>query len=529
MGSFLCHFTILGSQYSAGIFVRALTQELGIDQGLASWVTSIAVAMMLGGGLVTGTLVDVFGPRIVGLLGTVLTALGMLLTSFSTTLWQAAICYGVISGAGFSCGLVASTVVLTPYFTKRTATAIGLAVAGSGVGTLALSSAATALVLEGGYQLAFRVMAIFAVAAMGLATSTYVPAEAVQWLDGTADQVPALPCCARAPTTSHLAPAALGEDVEDNKINTDAAKQAALRSGTASPPVDAPTALEVSAVALPVRSASRVPLSEPPSDRHFWCPSRAACSINNDCKRIRLERFGWSCCASRPARDSVAGKDSEREETDAPTVVKLWKTREFVQFALSVAVAAFGYFVPFAHLVAFLEDERGFTPSEAGWFMSTIGVTSLAGRIFLSRLADIHWMPPLVLLVASMLLMGIPTLLLPITTGVGWLYLYAVIFGIASGTFVAIIPVATVTIVGPRAMSLGFGQVFAAEGLPALLGPPITGWMRDGSGTFTDSWIVTGAVLTAAPLVLLCTVCRTRSTGPVKLGRSAPTVASSTA
>jgi len=94
---------VLGSQYSAGVFVRSLTEELNVDQGSASWATSVAVGTMLGGGLVSGPLVHGFGPRLVGLLGALLSATGMLLASFSSNVWQATLAYGVLCGAGFSC------------------------------------------------------------------------------------------------------------------------------------------------------------------------------------------------------------------------------------------------------------------------------------------------------------------------------------------------------------------------------------------------------------------------------------------
>jgi len=59
--------------------------------------------------------------------------------------------------------------------------AVGLGVAGSGVGTLALSPVATRLVLEGGYPLAFRVFAVLQLLIGGGAAWTYVPVGSVRW------------------------------------------------------------------------------------------------------------------------------------------------------------------------------------------------------------------------------------------------------------------------------------------------------------------------------------------------------------
>ncbi|KAI9306820.1 major facilitator superfamily domain-containing protein [Cunninghamella echinulata] len=113
------------------------------------------------------------------LIGTVLAPLGIILSSFSTELWHIYLSQGVVFGVG--CGLVFAPSLALPsqWFEKNRSLATGLAVAGSGLGGLAISPMSQSLIVSIGYRNAIR-----AIGAMGfgiliistcLAFSKYLP------------------------------------------------------------------------------------------------------------------------------------------------------------------------------------------------------------------------------------------------------------------------------------------------------------------------------------------------------------------
>ena len=84
---------------------------------------------------VAGWAYDRLGPRIMMPLGCALVGLGLVLASRSDSLWQFYLCYGLLAGFGIGgIDFVGTTAVLSHWFRRRRATAIGFSAMGLGVG-----------------------------------------------------------------------------------------------------------------------------------------------------------------------------------------------------------------------------------------------------------------------------------------------------------------------------------------------------------------------------------------------------------
>ncbi len=80
---------------------------------------------------------DRLGPRILMPLGCASIGVGLLLSGASTAWWQLCISYGLFVGLGVGCiGFVSNTALLSQWFRRRRATAMGFATMGLGVGIL---------------------------------------------------------------------------------------------------------------------------------------------------------------------------------------------------------------------------------------------------------------------------------------------------------------------------------------------------------------------------------------------------------
>jgi MFS family permease len=98
-----------------------------------------------------GALLDRLGPRIVFPAAACVVALGLLATSRMTALWQFYLWYGVFTPVGVcAIGFIAHSMVLPKWFQRKRGLAIGIAMAGVGLGmqifvpATQLSSPATA-------------------------------------------------------------------------------------------------------------------------------------------------------------------------------------------------------------------------------------------------------------------------------------------------------------------------------------------------------------------------------------------------
>jgi MFS family permease len=140
-------------------FLLPLETEFGWSRSELSSVYSI---YMVANGLsapFVGMLFDRWGPRLVYLLGVGSLGFGYFLAGNLTQLWQFHLCIGVAGGIGISAiGMVPSASLISRWFPHSTSTAIGIAYAGFGAGTLVLVPFAQYLNQTVGWRDAYHVL-----------------------------------------------------------------------------------------------------------------------------------------------------------------------------------------------------------------------------------------------------------------------------------------------------------------------------------------------------------------------------------
>ncbi len=111
-------------------------------------------------GPVTGHLSDRFGPRIVVATGAIGMGVGLALTSIIDRLWLGYLSYGLGVGVGVACAYVPMVAVVGGWFLRRRNTALGIAVAGIGFGTVCGAPIAAELIDHLGWRATYLVFAI---------------------------------------------------------------------------------------------------------------------------------------------------------------------------------------------------------------------------------------------------------------------------------------------------------------------------------------------------------------------------------
>jgi MFS family permease len=158
--SFTTLFTVYGVAYSFGAFFKPMAHEFGAGPGATSAVFSTTVFVWGVLGWPSGHIADRIGPRPVIIIGAIAIGAGLVMTAFIQHLWIAYLTYGVGVGVGIACGYVPTVAVVGGWFLRRRNTALGIAVAGIGCGTLFVAPIAAALIQRLGWRETFVVLGL---------------------------------------------------------------------------------------------------------------------------------------------------------------------------------------------------------------------------------------------------------------------------------------------------------------------------------------------------------------------------------
>ena len=143
------------------VFLLPLSGTFGWNRAQVSSVYSIYLVVTGLAAPLTGMLLDRWGPRVVYPAGVLLLGSGCLLAGHLTQLWQFQACIGLLNGMGVSMlGMVPASMLISRWFRERMSTAMGIAYAGFGTGTLVIVPLAQYLIGAHGWRDAYRIMAI---------------------------------------------------------------------------------------------------------------------------------------------------------------------------------------------------------------------------------------------------------------------------------------------------------------------------------------------------------------------------------
>ena len=120
--------------FTFGVFLRPMTVEFNWERGALS--AAFSVSMLVSGpfAILSGRLSDKYGPRILVTISGLSVGIGFLLMSQINSLWQAYLIWGLFMGVGGSCCFIPIISSIPRWFTKKIGIAIGITVAGFGLG-----------------------------------------------------------------------------------------------------------------------------------------------------------------------------------------------------------------------------------------------------------------------------------------------------------------------------------------------------------------------------------------------------------
>ncbi|MEN2980917.1 MFS transporter [Tistrella bauzanensis] len=207
-------------------------------------------------------------------------------------------------------------------------------------------------------------------------------------------------------------------------------------------------------------------------------------------------------------RDRGLGPDGDPPQAAAmgdpvpgiPVAVAI-RSRRFIILYAAGLICAFGVFVPFVHLVPYAID-HGVQPSMAVLLLGAIGVGSTAGRFFLGGLADRIGRRRA--LIAMFIGMAAAQMVWAVAGGIVSLAVFALLYGVFYGGWVAVLPAVVMDSFGSRNVSGLIGILYTSVALGTLIGPTAAGYVFDISHSYLVPILASVAVnLVAAAIVCL--------------------------
>jgi MFS family permease len=166
---------------------------------------------------------------------------------------------------------------------------------------------------------------------------------------------------------------------------------------------------------------------------------------------------------------------------DGIPLAEALKTTPFWLLFISLMLSCTGLFVPMVHLGPYATD-AGYSEAQGVTLVSLIGVGSLVGRFTIGAPADrIGRLPSLCLMYAGL---GVMFFLWAVASAYWVLVVFAVVFGVCYGAYVALLPTIVMDLYGPRSVSGIIGCLYTGCGLGTLVGPWLAGVAYDAVGSY---------------------------------------------
>jgi MFS family permease len=150
--AFVVGFVVFGVTYSFGVFFKPIAAEFGAGRAATSAFFSITGLIFYLLGSVTGHVSDRFGPRLIVGVGAATMGIGLVLTAFIEKVWVGYLTYGIGVGVGSACVYVPTLAIIGGWFVRRRNTALGIAAAGTGCGTLLMPPLAAWMIERYGWR-----------------------------------------------------------------------------------------------------------------------------------------------------------------------------------------------------------------------------------------------------------------------------------------------------------------------------------------------------------------------------------------
>ncbi|KAK2884952.1 monocarboxylate transporter 7-like [Channa argus] len=480
MAFFLVEVFTYGIIKSFGIFLQDLMEEFKETNSRVSWIISICVFVMTFNGPLSSVMTNRFGFQLVVMAGGLLISLGTIATSFTTSINQMYITYGLIAGLGYCLTFLPTVTILSQYFTRRRSLVTAVASTGESLSMFALAPAFSALKDRIGWR---HTMAV-----IGVLQSTIIICGALL------RPVMIKPRGTRESEIERLSPKDLEglttqDNVETTKMEESVTNKASHPEITSYNLENEVTRGSVSTGDSGVQSLKDIDNSIPEEKtllhKEAWSETEQQ-SVENGMAEIREpeNEGGKNNTEKQGVQDDKGKTDAEKLSAKNSKLLdfSILRERSFIFYSLFGLFATLGFFAPQLYIIE-LSVSRGVERDRATFMLSTMAVAEILGRFTIGWVLTWERVSKrkLLVLLACVITMTVDLMGFTLVTEFYGLAICCALYGFFMGTLACThIPMlAEDDVVGIERMSSAAGVYVFIHSFAGLAGPPLGGFLVD--------------------------------------------------
>ena len=174
---------------------------------------------------------------------------------------------------------------------------------------------------------------------------------------------------------------------------------------------------------------------------------------------------------------------------EAIATSQFWYVFSIFAFSILSLAMAMTHVVPHA-------IDMGITPLTAASLLTILGFCSIIGRLTAGIFSDRIGAKPVLFI--GLALQGLTMLWIAGADTLWMFYIFAVLFGVAYGGNLVMVPKLTASIFGAESMGSVYSGISVGDGIGFIIGPVLAGYIYDVSGTYSYSfWLTAFGLLLA--------------------------------
>ncbi|XP_050451578.1 monocarboxylate transporter 13 isoform X2 [Cataglyphis hispanica] len=535
-GAFFVQFWVTGLVKSYGVlYVEVMETFKDSSASVASWIPAILTCLCLALAPITSMLCQKYSCRTVVFVGGLFCALGLITSYFATRLIHLFFTFGVLTGIGGGLSTTPGIILVSQYFDKHRALANGICVSGTAAGSFMFPLLIELLVKDFGFHGTILLLGGCMLHVCVSATlyrpldENYAPEEHIlvekiekevkeQDQDKSTQQKLEL-LFANDPTARHNM---LNELFHQNS-NIVAVEL-----------TDSDEEKDVMGEGLPMKSISKIRSSSilhsvEDLSTDSTCVYKAA---RSSLRSLRSSVTAMGPTEQQQPPSSPPSRMPSLTPTAASTESKitfmqrvtryidlsLLKNPQFIMMCISVSLMSTGSPYMLYYLPAYVHA-AGYTKSEAGYLVAISAALDLCGRLGLGWLSDLKLFDRRKGYIGSVVGAGVAVLAIPMAHSFYVLACSVGMYGLCLGCWFLLVPVLLADQYGTDKISSSYGLVRMFQSFGAISIPPLAGYLRDVTGSYTVCFLCMGTcmVIGGLPLLLVFNENQTDPTTATKL------------
>ncbi|XP_029377691.1 monocarboxylate transporter 12-B-like [Echeneis naucrates] len=545
-GCFLATICIRAVTRCVSIFFVAFQLHFEKDYSTTAWIHSLIDCTTMLCAPLASFLASRFTCRATVIAGGLLSATGLVLSSFASSLEYLYIFLGILTGLGFSLSYTPAIAMVGRYFSERKALAYGIALSGSGIGTFILAPAVQFLIEHYSWRGALLILGGFVsnLCACGALMRPLGPQVNQRLWENNmthleqhcqATVLDSEDTVKEAADCSQVEPKQLDtnnlKDIQGLLIANGALRDIGLSQGNIallSRPADMKIAeCILFSNKLTGSMLGQIKHSDLPTtgnDSMIESMKLVECMNSNNKAAVMIaesddqgfpETKSTDACLSDkpvcpPPEASVSTKafSSDRYfSLMSAEVFGFLLKPNFLILSVSFLFLAYGCSTPVVYLVPYALSV-GVEHHHAAFLMSIFGVCGIVGNITFGWITDRKCLKKYRMMsyMVALGMEGLCCMLIPLLHSFSLLVAFSVLYGYFDGAYVALIPVVTSDVVGPTYLTSALGVVYFLHAIPYLVSPPIGGWLVDRTGNYAATFFLSGTTFILSSLILTATI-----------------------